>query len=627
MKILKRLVCLCLGILSLFIGQSCTPKKAISLPNLLTSTVLIDSSFTAQSLNERVLVCTKLTEKELTRKDLKTWIAKNAVKVSQKKESIFLGSYRQYPEAWFYAQLINQDSLSRQLVVDENNRIRCDAFAVFTFKDGAFSNWGSINRSTPFSDYPIPFLTYAIPITINPKDTLNLLIHTERQYGRMEVNLGITSYQNYLGEHIFDFLSKIFQIIIYSICFTMMFILGGIFSYKAMTYLGYYLVSLLFAHLSAWGFIDAAMNFTGIGLAANNVAIFTVYIAIFSVHPFLMEWMKAVPKNERIFKSISYLLMGVSLFGICCFFVPFGLFSSIGAFFFLPQLMLILAFLSILWVFFCALYALFKAKIYYMLIGFGLAFSPFLLRQLNGFIARPSILLAQYSQSSYVFIPIGLSIISIYLLREQLVTRKKLKESLTQLNESMEDIRRNEVEEIGRNLHDNVGNILASSYLTLKKTNIATTEKLIKEAIQEIRFLSHNLVKDEDKPLAVKMEDLVARFNDFSAISFYFNDFSEGRVNQLEKLKQQNIYRIVQEILTNIIKHSMATEAHVQIFERDKNFQIDVEDDGIGMGNYQESQGIGLKNINKRAAIANLKLTIDSTSKGTSIIIDVKNEN
>ena len=156
---------------------------------------------------------------------------------------------------------------------------------------------------------------------------------------------------------------------------------------------------------------------------------------------------------------------------------------------------------------------------------------------------------------------------------------------------------------------------------------MATTEKLIKEAIQEIRFLSHNLVKDEDKPLAVKMEDLVARFNDFSAISFYFNDFSESRVNQLEKLKQQNIYRIVQEMLTNIIKHSMATEAHVQIFERDKNFQIDVEDDGIGMGNYQESQGIGLKNINKRAAIANLKLTIDSTSKGTSIIIDVKNEN
>ena len=136
MKILTRLILLYLGILWLFIGQSCTPKKAVSLPSHPTAPVLIDANFTSQLLNERVLVCTKLTKKDLTRKDLKTWIVKNTITVSQKKEAILVGPYRQYPQAWFYVQLINQDSLSRQLVVDEDNRIRCDAFEVFSFKNG-----------------------------------------------------------------------------------------------------------------------------------------------------------------------------------------------------------------------------------------------------------------------------------------------------------------------------------------------------------------------------------------------------------------------------------------------------------------------------------------------------------
>ena len=75
--------------------------------------------------------------------------------------------------------------------------------------------------------------------------------------------------------------------------------------------------------------------------------------------------------------------------------------------------------------------------------------------------------------------------------------------------------------------------------------------------------------------------------------------------------------------LTNIIKHSKATETFVQIFERENaTIQITIEDDGIGIQNFAESGGIGLKNINKRAKISNLKLTVDSTPAGTNFIIE-----
>ena len=84
----------------LCVGQGCTTNTTIA-PALKSPTILIDSRFGSQSLNESVLVCTKLSEKDLARKDLKAWITENKDSINQKKEAILVGSYRQYPDAWF----------------------------------------------------------------------------------------------------------------------------------------------------------------------------------------------------------------------------------------------------------------------------------------------------------------------------------------------------------------------------------------------------------------------------------------------------------------------------------------------------------------------------------------------
>jgi signal transduction histidine kinase len=625
MIISRKTILLCFGILGLLVGQSCTPKKATPLPNLLTASVLIDSSFTSQLLNERVLVCSKLTEKDLTRKDLKTWIAENQDSVSQKKEAILMGSYRQYPDAWFYAQVVNTDGLSRQLVVDENNRIRCDGIEVFTIKNGAVKKWGSINRLTPFSGYPIPFLTFAIPFNISPKDTLSLLIHTQRYYGKHEVNLGIWSYQTYLGENIYHFLNKLSQVILFTICILVMFILGRIFRFKTMTYLGYFLISLLLIHITSWGFIDALLTFKGIGLSAYNVSVVVVFGANVLVHPFLMEWMKAVPKNEKVFKGISYLLIAISTLAVCCFFTPENVFLTLNDTFFLPQLMTITALAGIIWLFYCSFLALIKSRIYYMLFGFTMAYLPFFLQQFNSILFKNSNFLVEVHHPSFILGVIGLSTISIFLLREQLVTRKKSEENLTKLGEMLEDIRKNEVETIGRNLHDNVGNMLASvlGYLNLKNQNPEVAKNLLHDSINEVRFLSHTLVKQDNQPIVEKLEILTSRFNDFSAITFLFSDFSRGKLNKIEILRQQNLYMIVQEILTNIVKHSNATEANIQTFDNDGQLQITIDDDGIGMDLTAQQEGIGLQNIHKRAKLSAFKITIDSNATGTNYIIEV----
>jgi signal transduction histidine kinase len=622
MNISKKLILLCLGLMSLWLGQGCTPKKAP--PALPSAVVVLDSNLTYESLNERVVVSTNLTAKDLSRTDLHTWMSRHSIKVSQKKEAILVGSYRQYPEAWFYAQLINSNNKSQQLVVDEYNRIRCDAFEVYTAKAGEAKKWGRIDRLTTFSQYPIPFLTYAIPITIPPKDTLDLLIRIQRKYGRLEANLGVSSYETYMGEHIYQFLSKVFQVIVFILCAALMFILGSIFGHKAMVFLGYYLTSLLMVHLSSWGFISALMRFEGIGLSANNLDTFIAFVSCFLLHPFLMEWMKIVPKNEQVFKGISYFLMGVSLFGAACFLVPASIFPQVDALFFLPQLMLICSMLTILWTFYCSFVALYKAKIYYMLIGFGIAYLPFLLPQLNGIFVKATFLFQAY-HPSFVFAALGLSLISTYLLREQLVTRQNLEQNLSQLRVALEDIRKNEVETIGRNLHDNVGNMLASvlGYLNLKSQNPEVVKNLLNDTINEVRFLSHTLVKQDNLPIIDKLELLVSHFNDFSPIRLYFNDYSLGKLNKMEALRQQNLYMIVQEALTNVVKHSKATAAHIQIFDQDGQLQVTIEDDGIGIPSDSMHKGIGLQNIYKRAELSAFKISIDSNSSGTNLILEV----
>ena len=328
--------------------------------------------------------------------------------------------------------------------------------------------------------------------------------------------------------------------------------------------------------------------------------------------------------KDYLLKHTIYPLFVVNILASCGYLLPLGWLHQIET----PLVLLswFMVVMSVLWLMYYSLIALIRAKIYYFFGAVCVAIVPFLSQQIMAFFFEGDFSpYLRVNLSLWLLAVISMVVLSVFQLREKLVTRRKYDANLHFLKESMEEVRKREVEAIGRNLHDNVGNILASAlgYLNLKSPNTHLSQHLVKEAINEIRFLSHNLVKDEDIPLSIKLEALIGRFNDFSNIMFIFEDFSVGKINHLEKTSQQNIYMITQEVLTNIIKHSKATETFVQIFERENaTIQLSIEDDGIGMQSFAESGGIGLRNITKRAKLSNLKLTVDSTPAGTNFIIE-----
>jgi signal transduction histidine kinase len=626
MHFFKLLKILIVGVLCLCIGQSCTMKKSIAPPK--QSSTIIDANFTSQSINKQVLISTNLQKKDLNRKDLQNWIKKNAITVNQKSESILVGPYKNYPEVWFYTKIINTDSLSYDLVVDEFNNRRCDGIEVYTIKNGFAKNWGKINRSTSLSEHQMPYMTHAILVSIQAKDTLQLLIKSERAYGFHEVNLRVSSIKDYLKEANYIFLTRMAEVLIFIICFLIVLVLGWVFRYKTMLYLSIFLVFWLLGHVSHWGYLNSVFNFEGVGLTGGSLIAFSSFVGNALYHPFAIELMKPVPKKEKLFSFISYFLMGINLLVASLFLLPISIFHEIDML--IPLWMSISLLVNHIWAMYSSILAIFKAKIYYIFIAFSVAFLPFLLTQFIGivFVKNPIDVLT-LSRPMFLAAIISISLLSIFLLRNKLVTRKLYFKNIAQIKESMESIRKGEIETIGRNLHDNVGNTLASAlgYLNLKTINIDVVQKLIIDSINNIRFLSHNLVKDEDMPLNAKLESLVSRFNDFSDINFQYSDFSKAKLNSLEAQNQQNIYMIVQEIMTNIIKHSKATEAYIQVFKNEKNISINIEDDGIGITNVHENTGIGLRNIQKRIELSNLKITTDSTTKGTNYIIEIPDEN
>jgi len=417
---------------------------------------------------------------------------------------------------------------------------------------------------------------------------------------------------------------RLIDVVLVVISMLVLFILGWIFSDRKMLLLSLFLGVIALSMTTFFGFMDWLMVHPSLSVGPMFVLVCFLNA---SYLPYGLEIMKPVPKNETWFKTVTYTLFVVNILASSCYLLPLGWLHQIET----PLVLLIwfMVVMSVVWLIYYSFIALIRAKIYYFFGAVCVAIVPFLSQQIMAFFFEGDFSpYLRVDLSLWLLAVISIVVLSVFQLREKLVTRRRYDANLHFLKESMEEVRKIEVEAIGRNLHDNVGNILASAlgYLNLKSPNTHLSQHLVKEAINEIRFLSHNLVKDEDLPLSVKLEALIGRFNDFSNILFLFEDFSVGKINQLEKTSQQNIYMITQEVLTNIIKHSKATETFVQIFERENaTIQLTIEDDGIGMQSFAESGGIGLRNITKRANLSNLKLTVDSTPAGTNFIIETPN--
>jgi PAS domain S-box-containing protein len=216
-------------------------------------------------------------------------------------------------------------------------------------------------------------------------------------------------------------------------------------------------------------------------------------------------------------------------------------------------------------------------------------------------------------------------------LEEKIEQEIKLKEK--QIEDAMQEAKDAERSEIGKELHDNVNQLLGASklYLDMAKRGdensemyLSRSSKYTMMAIEEIRKLTKGLTTDTIKNLGLSeaIIDLASDIMEVAPVKIAcaLESFIEKSVDEKFKL---NVFRIVQEQMNNILKHSKATEVKIILSQRKKAILLSIADNGVGFDTSKKQKGIGIANIKNRAASFNA--TADFVSEpGQGCILNVQ---
>ncbi|AUP81016.1 hypothetical protein C1H87_20780 [Flavivirga eckloniae] len=209
-----------------------------------------------------------------------------------------------------------------------------------------------------------------------------------------------------------------------------------------------------------------------------------------------------------------------------------------------------------------------------------------------------------------------------------------LKEQELMSIDAMIEGQEKERQRIANDLHDDLGGLMATVKLhfdALKDKQTPElydkTTNLLDEAYLKIRSIAHaknsGMIAKQGLLKAIKnMADKISVSNKIS-----INVLDHGLEDRLENSLELTIFRIIQELIANIIKHAEATEAMIHLTNHKDTLNIMVEDNGKGLNTNQittRNKGMGISSIDKRVEHLEGTMTIESElDKGTTIIIDI----
>jgi two-component system, NarL family, sensor kinase len=205
---------------------------------------------------------------------------------------------------------------------------------------------------------------------------------------------------------------------------------------------------------------------------------------------------------------------------------------------------------------------------------------------------------------------------------------KKNKQLIEQENLASIKIIQSEQQErmrIARELHDGIGQKLTVLKMYTGEEN-KLQANLLEETINEVRSISHKMMPEIiNLGLIPAIKDLCEKINNSGTISCIYELDEASKSIMFAKDIELSIYRIVQEVLNNMLKHAKAKQISVNFTTIGNNLKINITDDGVGFDTKKihTSTGIGWSNIITRAKIIKANLDINSSNKGTNIVLNI----
>lgn len=188
---------------------------------------------------------------------------------------------------------------------------------------------------------------------------------------------------------------------------------------------------------------------------------------------------------------------------------------------------------------------------------------------------------------------------------------------------------------LAKDLHDGLGGLLSGVKLQLgaMKGNLILSEEMgrnfnlalvkLDESINEMRRVAHNMMPEALLKLGLQqaLQDYCEGLS--ASQEFTINGEFHGLEKRMDASTEIVVYRIVQELLNNAVKHAGASRILAQVMRHDANLTITVEDNGQGFDPAQAKTGAGMANIRSRVDYLKGQIDIQSTpGKGTSVHID-----
>ncbi len=186
---------------------------------------------------------------------------------------------------------------------------------------------------------------------------------------------------------------------------------------------------------------------------------------------------------------------------------------------------------------------------------------------------------------------------------------------------------------IALELHDSIGGNLAAIKLQLNSTLINGNEKPIQsinaqldDTYEQVRNLSHNLIpkKFRKNNFGEVLESYFNNIGEASNLDTSFNVYPRAAIDDLDEILQMEVFKIIQELITNTIKHAKASSVELQLNMVEDVLNILFEDNGVGFNIKNNVNGIGFENIKSRLNKVSGTMDIDSRiRRGTIINIEI----
>lgn len=213
---------------------------------------------------------------------------------------------------------------------------------------------------------------------------------------------------------------------------------------------------------------------------------------------------------------------------------------------------------------------------------------------------------------------------------------------LRKLSWKLIDVQEETLRRVARDLHDEFGQILTAIGVMLNRAgrkaqnpdpallaDLEYVKNIVEETLEKVRDQSQMFRPGvlDDFGLDQTLEWFTRQFSRQSGISVHFNGSLASR--RFPPEESIHVYRIVQEALNNVAKHAKATEAWVEMEERERELCLEIRDNGVGfdVGDPTErslNDGIGLMGMRERAGHLNGTLDVQSvTGKGTVISVRI----